>query len=196
MLQQIDTLLTSNYTNDDYIEKYASLVSILDAILNARVPLVGISVLEVLNSLFILLVKSVKDVSSFQVEKPPASDVKGTYEYTIQFGLAHSIGGLASETYYLNQLWDITGYIISKLRVGNNTVDVVEGLPLEDYRTIALNCLDLVTIAASSKKAQSEEDGTPVYNHTTTLDVWMPALGLLTDKSSGKIGVVGRCYLN
>lgn len=187
MLHQIDILLTStNQQTGGYIEKYASLVSILDTILNAHMPLVGISVLEVLNSLFILLIKSVRDFHTFHVAKPPASDVEAMLEYTIQFGLTHSIGGLASETYYLNQLNDITGYIISKLKIGNS-VETVDGLPLEEYRTIVLSCLDQVTLAASNRKKQVEEnvEDAAVYRHVTTLDVWMPAIGLLTDKSPG-----------
>lgn len=178
VLQQIELLQSSKYN----IEKHASLISILDAILNANIPLVGISVLEVLNSLFIHLIKSVQDLKGFKDE--PSDSL----EYTIQHGLAHSIGGLASQTYYLNQLNDITGYIISKLRVNNTSVDVVDGLPIEEYRTVALKCLDLVTTASNSQRgdAESNSENTPVYQNTITLDTWIPALGLLNSQSSGK----------
>lgn len=172
------------------MEKHASLVSILDTILNANIPLVGISVLEVLNSLFTHLIKSVQDGHSFREIEP--SDLPGAMEYAIQQGLVHSISGLASQTYYLNQLNDITGYIISKLRVGNNTLEVVEGLPVIEYRKVVLKCLDLVTVssAAAEKDSQSDDtesnnENTPVYSHSVAMDAWVPALGLLMDKSPG-----------
>lgn len=130
-----------------------------------------------------------QDFKGFREEQP--SDAHGALEYTIQHGLAHSIGGLASQTYYLNQLNDITGYIISKLRVNNTSVDVVDGLPIEEYRTVALKCLDLVTTASISKNSQNDEtesnnENRPVYQNTITLDTWIPALGLLNSQSSGK----------
>ncbi len=173
------------------MEKHASLVSILDTILNANIPLVGISVLEVLNTLFTHLIKSVQDDHSFRESEP--ADLPGKLEYAIQQGLVHSIGGLASQTYYLNQLNDITGYIISKLRVGNNALETVEGLPIKEYRRVVLKCLDLVTVSSSAaaKESQNEDsesnnENTPVYGNTVTLDAWVPALGLLTDKTPGK----------
>lgn len=174
------------------MEKHASLVSILDTILNANIPLVGISVLEVLNSLFTHLIKSVQDGHSFRESEP--SDVSGSMEYVIQQGLIHSISGMASQTYYLNQLNDITGYIISKLRVGNNSMEVIEGLPIIQYRKVVLQCLDLVTVssaAAAEKESKSDDtessnENTPVYNHSVTMDAWVPALGLLIDQSPGK----------
>lgn len=179
-------------SNTESKEKHASLVSILDTILNANIPLVGISVLEVLNSLFTHLIKSVQDGHTFKEKEP--SDLPGRLEYAIQQGLVHSIGGLASQTYYLNQLNDITGYIISKLRVGNTTLEHVEGLPISEYRKVALKCLDLVTVSSSASAAaasskDSTKEGTeghneniPVYQNSVTLDAWVPALGLLTDK--------------
>ncbi|MBM6387770.1 MAG: hypothetical protein JSY10_27970 [Paenibacillus sp.] len=167
------------------MEKHASLVSILDTILNANIPLVGISVLEVLNSLFTHLIKSVHEGHGFNEDK---SD---SLEYAIHHGLVHSIGGLASQTYYLNQLNDITGYIISKLRVGNNALEV-EGLPIIEYRRVVLKCLDRVTISSSTSEKEAQNDdtesnneNTPVYVNSITMDAWVPALGLLLDQSPG-----------
>jgi hypothetical protein len=179
LLQQLEVVHSDKYA----IEKHASLICILDTILNASVPLVGISVLEVLNTLFTYLIQSVQDFGGFR-----ESAQQGSLEYTIHQGLAHSIGGLASQTYYLNQLNDITGYIISKLRVGNATVDTIDGLSIQAYRKVALKCLDLVTKASSAKNTQNEQDNeinnenTPMYNNSMALDAWVPALGLLTDK--------------
>ncbi|KAG2209067.1 hypothetical protein INT46_011465 [Mucor plumbeus] len=190
ILQQLEAVKTATNADKYKIEKHASLVSILDTILNANIPLVGISVLEVLNSLFTDLIKSVQDFKTFRDKKPSSSnDLRATLEYAIQQGLAHSIGGLASQTYYLNQLNDITGYIISKLRVGNNALETIDGLPIKEYRNVVLKCLDLVTTASSAKELQKDDtesnnENTPVYNHAVTLDAWIPALGLLTEKTS------------
>ncbi|KAF1799907.1 hypothetical protein FB192DRAFT_1423489 [Mucor lusitanicus] len=189
ILQQLEAVKSATNADQYKIEKHASLVSILDTILNANIPLVGISVLEVLNSLFTDLIKSVQDFKTFRDTEPASSnDTQATLEYAIQQGLAHSIGGLASQTYYLNQLNDITGYIISKLRVGNNALETIDGLPIQEYRNVVLKCLDLVTTASSTKESQKEDsessnENTPVYNHTVTLDAWIPALGLLTEKT-------------
>jgi hypothetical protein len=191
LVSEILSHLDASTTTTSNKEKIASLVSILDTILNANIPLVGISVLEVLNSLFTHLIKSVQDSKSFREKEP--SDLPGTLEYAIQQGLVHSIGGLASQTYYLNQLNDITGYIISKLRVGNTSLETVEGLPITEYRKVALKCLDLVTVSSSSSSKDSQKEGedtesnnenTPVYQNSASLDAWVPALGLLTDKSA------------
>ncbi|KAI8636865.1 hypothetical protein BD408DRAFT_425439 [Parasitella parasitica] len=195
ILQQLETVKSATKTDKYNIEKHASLVSILDTILNANIPLVGISVLEVLNSLFTDLIKSVQDFKTFRDNEPSSTDdIQGALEYAIQQGLAHSIGGLASQTYYLNQLNDITGYIISTLRVGNNSIETIEGLPVKEYRNVALKCLDLITTASSTKESQKEDtesndENTPIYNHAITLDAWIPALGLLTEKTSSETRV-------
>lgn len=182
------------------MEKHASLVSILDTILNANIPLVGISVLEVLNSLFTHLIKSVQEGHTFDKQEKPTESLA----YAIQHGLVHSIGGLASQTYYLNQLNDITGFIISKLRVGNVALESVEGLPIIEYRRVVLKCLDCVTIASShsEKEAQKEDtessnENTPVYTNTVTMDAWVPALGLLLDSAPGtkQIYIYYHCFI-
>lgn len=164
-------------------EKLASLVSILDTILNANVPLVGISVLEVLNSLFTHLIKSLQG-RRFRDEDPDPSDLESTYEYAVHQGFTHSIGGLASQTYYYNQLNDITGYIVAKLRTGT-LLDQVEGLPIAEYRRVALICLEL--IVSTSKEANVESDESIMLQGDAeavcpiSASAWLPAIGLLTD---------------
>lgn len=157
--------------------------------MNANIPLVGISVLEVLNSLFTHLIKSLQG-RAFRDEAPDPSDTAGTLEYAVHQGYAHSIGGLASQTYYQNQLNDVTGYIIAKLRTGT-LLDQIEGLPIDEYRRVALTCLDL--IVSTSKEATSATTTGAHDNHDVepsmflaaggiSLSSWLPALGLLTDK--------------
>ncbi|KAF7726779.1 plasma membrane localization protein [Apophysomyces ossiformis] len=177
VLQQLENAKTGQ---DSYVtHKHGSLVSILDTVLNANVPLVGISVLEVLNSLFSNLIKSLQG-SHFREKEPDQKDEDSTCEYAIHQGLAHSIGGLASQTYYQNQLNDIMGYIIAKLRAGT-TLEHVDGLPIAEYRRVALKCLDFVATAGKEVTERENEDQCDV-SVTSSLDTWIPAIGLLTDR--------------
>ncbi|KAG0174110.1 plasma membrane localization protein [Apophysomyces sp. BC1021] len=179
VLQQLENASTGN--NSCITNKHGSLVSVLDTILNANIPLVGISVLEVLNSLFTNLIKSLQG-SHFREKEPDQNDEASTYEFAIHQGLAHSIGGLASQTYYQNQLNDITGYIIAKLRAGT-TLEQVDGLPITEYRRVALKCLDFVASAGKEVTEADNEDQCDI-SVASSLDTWIPAVGLLTDKRS------------
>ncbi|ORZ22475.1 hypothetical protein BCR42DRAFT_406264 [Absidia repens] len=177
------------------VGKQASLVSVLDTVLNANLPLVGISVLEVLNSLFGHLIKSLQGGRQFREQEPNGSDdEQATFEYAIHQGLAHSIAGLTSHTYYQNQLDDITGYLLAKLRVGT-TLEQVEGLSLAQYRHVTLKCLDLIASNdkdisadnsdASSSDTSSNHDSDQLISSysgaTISLETWVPAFGLLVD---------------
>ncbi|CEG74206.1 hypothetical protein RMATCC62417_09451 [Rhizopus microsporus] len=114
-------------------DKQTALVCIIDAVLNASTPLLGVSVLEVLNSLFTLLVKAARYSSE---EDKQRSTI-------IQKGLIHSIEGLASHTYYDNQLSDMAGYLVSKLKP-HTTLSSVDHLPILEYRHLVLSCLDTI----------------------------------------------------
>lgn len=177
-------------------EKYAALVLILDSILNANIPLVGISVLEVLNSLFNSLVKSTQyhpfptqlhenDVTTAVTDPVDEKDEKNTqYATTIQSGLVHSIGGLASQTYYENQMRDMVGYLVSKLRP-NTALEYVDTMLIHDYRIIALCCLDSIVSGSQNVIAQNSSEAE--FNLVVSqfpLDAWIPALALLNDKNS------------
>ncbi|KAL0086306.1 hypothetical protein J3Q64DRAFT_1639106, partial [Phycomyces blakesleeanus] len=187
LLQQLESSKSGgeNYMN----EKSASIITTLDRLLNANIPLVGISVLEVLNSLFTHLVKSLSghmsssDTIAQQLDpnhNPDSEEM--TIEYAVNHGLVHSIGGLASQIYYQNQLNDITGYIITKLRVGT-ALDQVDGLPVVQYRRIALKCLNLI-LSGTKQTAETDDHDNQAYPTSVSLDVWIPAFGLLTDRQS------------
>ncbi|KAI8984553.1 hypothetical protein BDF20DRAFT_860519 [Mycotypha africana] len=206
VLQQLELLSHNNKMTVD-VNKFACLVSMLDTMLNANVPLVGVSVLEVLNSLFNYLVRSVKDFKAFTlVETNNINNREATsMEFTIQNGLVHSIGGLASQTYYLNQLNDIAGYVISKMKVGHHhpkdstqtaeeeSDGAMDGLPAQEYRSIALHCLNaVITTSSSTNESEGNDDEygksstmieptAPVFSNIISLDAWFSALGLLTD---------------
>lgn len=175
LIQQLDNTQSES---SDYLEKRASFVSALDAILNANVSLVGISVLEVLNSLFAQLIQSLHDSN----KKFMTSKDDNSLHYFIHQGLVQSIGGLASQTYYVNQLNDITSSIVSKLRI-NHADTTIEGLSIVEYRRATIQCLQHVVVC-SAKKSEREGDA-PVYNHSISLDTLIPALGLLLDTASG-----------
>ncbi|KAI8333974.1 hypothetical protein BC941DRAFT_515970 [Chlamydoabsidia padenii] len=176
ILQQIE-----NTTYQTFTDKQASLISILDTVLNAALPLSGISVLEVLNSLFGHLIKSLEGVHEFRVDKPSLFEGKqATLAYTVHYGLAHSIAGLASHTYYQNQLDDITNFMLAKLRVGT-TLKQVEGLPLVNYRNVVLKCLDMIVGDKHSSPSGSDELLSSSSCATISLESWIPAFGLLID---------------
>ncbi|KAG2214014.1 hypothetical protein INT47_001285 [Mucor saturninus] len=162
ILHQLDLNDENHLIND----KYASLVSILDSILNANTPLVGISVLEVLNSLFSLLIKTTHHHAFL------SNNDHAGYGHVIQRGLVHSIGGLATQTYYENQLNDMVGYLVSKTRP-NTSLETVDNMSIYDYRLIVLCCLDSV-VMGSSKTLQQTEFPYEALN---------PALELLHDKN-------------
>lgn len=163
ILHQLDLNKGEDLIND----KHAALISILDTILNANTPLVGISVLEVLNSLFTLLIKT--------TQYQPFLSTEG-YAQVIQRGLVHSIGGLATQTYYENQLNDIIGYLVSKLRP-NTSLEHVDGMSIYDYRCIVMCCLD--SVALGSKQAALVPNSTIEF----PLEAMNPALELLVDKN-------------
>ncbi|KAI8371233.1 hypothetical protein EDC96DRAFT_86306 [Choanephora cucurbitarum] len=167
---------------DDLTDKHAALVCILDTILNADIPLVGISVLEVQNSIFHLLIRTTHH-HPFN-----SSLAQQDHATTIQHGLVHSMGGLASHTYYDNQLSDMVGYLIPKLK-SNTSLEEVEGMPLEAYRVIVLSCLDNVvqglkkTSASSTWTGQVEKDTLFLPEGIQApFDTWTPGLSLLHDK--------------
>ncbi|KAI9018619.1 hypothetical protein CLU79DRAFT_761167 [Phycomyces nitens] len=161
VLQQLETPKAARY-------KDASLAAILDVVLSDPLGLVGISVLEVLNAIFGVLIQSIRS-HGFREHKPEKTDTQGIYEFTIHRSLVHCVGGLASHTYYQNQQKDMVGYIISKLRV-STTLDTVNGMPLETYRRVALVCLDRLLCKSTDE---------------VSFDTWIPALGLLSDKVPG-----------
>ncbi|CAO3673382.1 unnamed protein product [Rhizopus stolonifer] len=144
----VSEILQQLNPNDILSHKQITLISILDTVMNADTSLLGVSVLEVLNSLFILLVKATQQDGDEQRSA------------LIQQDLVHSIGGLASRSYYDNQLSDMTGYLVSKLKP-NTSLESVDSLPIYDYRCLVLSCLDTI--------------------HSLPLDSLTHSLGLLED---------------
>ncbi|KAI9248586.1 hypothetical protein BDA99DRAFT_525079 [Phascolomyces articulosus] len=177
--------------------KNASLVYILDSVINAiNAPLLGVSVLEVLNSLFTLLIKTLHVTTILREKLPAEGEQDGPinqqvlYEYGIHQGILHSMGGLASQQYYQNQLDDMVGYLIAKLRT-STTLEVVDGgLPIALYRHVVLVCLDNIVLAQKSLSPSSEKSINSAARPPSDIPLddrvsassWTPGIGLLTDK--------------
>lgn len=201
-LQQLE--ISNNLERSYFNDKHSCLISVLDTVLNAdNAPLVGVSVLEVLNVLFTLLVKSLH-VTSFRQQLPAdQNDRQAVFEYVIHQGIIHSIGGLASQNYYQNQLDDMAGYIIAKLRA-STTLDHVDGLPIQVYRHVALICLDqlvgaehtspVVVDTPSGRSISSSILPTPPEN-IISAGSWASAVSLLTDKQPGMLLVLFMAYV-
>ncbi|ORY90398.1 hypothetical protein BCR43DRAFT_111484 [Syncephalastrum racemosum] len=157
--------------------KHASLVVILETILNTPdTALPGISVLEVLNALFIRLIQMLQH-GDLMVQIPQREEEKEgelLWASMIHHGLIHSMGGLASQTYYHNQLDDMTSYLVAKLRA-STSLETVDGLPIQKYRHATLRCLNEVVGALG--------DTSPAI----AASCWTPALALLTDAPETRI---------
>lgn len=146
----------------------------LHSTLNADLPLVGISVMEVMNTTFTYLIKVIQNKPECQ-NVPSKAEEGSNYSYAVYNGLLHSISGLARHIYYSNQVNDIIGYLITKLRP-QTTLREVEGMPIARYRQTLLKCLTLVLQKSSSKN----DDNTT--KSQISLDVLVPALALLSDE--------------
>ncbi|KAI7899457.1 uncharacterized protein BX663DRAFT_520974 [Cokeromyces recurvatus] len=178
--------LTGDMTLND---KHASLISVLDMILNADVPLVGISVLEILNSLFNFLIKTTQN-QSFNPYKQDDDDK--THVGLIQYKTVCSIAGLASQIYYENQLNDIIDYLVSKLRP-NTSLEYVDDLLLYDYRFIVFSCLEQTIVvpkhpvALVMNNGDDDNDNNELsrasVNPSSALEAWNSSLDLLHDEN-------------
>lgn len=157
-------------------DKHATLVTILDAILTANIPLAGISALEILNSLFTHLMKTTQHHSYITTVPENKSTA-----YSIQQGLIRSMGGLATHLYYDNQLNDMVGYFVSKLRP-STSLEHVDNMLIYDYRVIIIDCLN--SIVHGFNKPNSSEAEMNYTGRRISLDAWLPSLGLLHDTNA------------
>ncbi|KAI8993550.1 hypothetical protein BDB01DRAFT_776675 [Pilobolus umbonatus] len=166
---------------EDITARDAALTMIVNDILNANISLLGISVLEVLNSLFTILTKSAQH---YPFLSAPSNETHGNYHYIVQDNLILSISGLASQPYYDNQLNDMIGYLMSKLRA-NTSLEIVDNIALHSYRVIVLTCLDYVIKGTRQAIVTgSSEPNINLGGYKVFLDTWNPALPLLCDKNS------------
>ncbi|KAF9900040.1 plasma membrane localization protein [Linnemannia zychae] len=164
------------------LQKKATLVSTLEAILVSPLKLIGMPVLEVLNSLLTGLVKSLSRSSNLSKEGESSQQL--VLETLIQDGLVRSVGGLATHIYYANQVPHIIAHIVGKLsfKIGATPQpETIEGVPTVEYRKALLRCLTAVT--KTSKEHGHREAGFQAIDVPT--DLLTPCLGLLLDDNVG-----------
>ncbi|KAI9234048.1 MAG: hypothetical protein BYD32DRAFT_424394 [Podila humilis] len=164
------------------LQKKATLIAALEAILVSPLSLIGMPVLEVLNSLILALTKSLSGSSS--LSKEGESSQLLVLETLIQDGLIRSIGGLATHIYYTNQVPHIISHIVGKLsfKIGATPQpEIIESVPTVDYRKALLKCL--TAVIKTSKENGRQEAG--FHSTEISSDLLTPCLGLLLDESVG-----------
>ncbi|KAF9942325.1 plasma membrane localization protein [Mortierella alpina] len=158
------------------LQKKATLIAALEAVLKSPVSLVGMPVLEVLHSLLVALTKSLAASSSMSKEGE-ASQLLGL-EATIQEGLVNSVGGLATHIYYSNQVPHIISHIVGKLSLKSASRSTIDGVPVVEYRAALLQCLQAV-IKTSKDSGRQEAS---FHAAEISSDLLTPCLGLLLDE--------------
>ncbi|KAG0211246.1 plasma membrane localization protein [Mortierella sp. NVP41] len=164
------------------LQKRATLVATLEAILMSPLKLIGMPVLEVLNSLLTGLVKSLS--RSANLSKEGESSQQLVLETLIQDGLVRSVGGLATHIYYANQVPHIISHIVGKLsfKIGvTPQPETIDGVPTVEYRKALLRCL--TAVIKTSKDQGRREAGFHAIDVPT--DLLTPCLGLLLDENVG-----------
>ncbi|KAF9165043.1 plasma membrane localization protein [Actinomortierella ambigua] len=163
------------------LQKRATLISALEAILTSSLSFVGMPVLEVLNSLLSTLTKSLASSSS------PSNTKEGqliALENVIQDGLVNSIGGLATHIYYSNQIPHIISHLVGKLssQVGaTRQPTTIENVPTAEYRVALLKCLKAVIRTSKKSGRQSSS----FHAVEVSAELLTPCLGLLLESNVG-----------
>ncbi|KAF9128108.1 plasma membrane localization protein [Mortierella sp. GBA39] len=164
------------------LQKKATLVSTLEAVMVSPLKLIGMPVLEVLNSLLTGLVKSLSRSANLCKEGESSQQI--VLETLIQDGLVRSVGGLATHIYYANQVPHIISHIVGKLsfKIGaKSQPETIDGVPTVEYRKALLRCL--TAVIKMSKDHGRREAGFHATDIST--DLLTPCLGLLLDENVG-----------
>ncbi|KAG0372933.1 plasma membrane localization protein [Mortierella sp. AD032] len=165
------------------LQKKATLIAALEAILVSSISLIGMPVLEVLHSLLMTLTKSLS--ASFSVAK---EGELLSLEAIIQDGLIKSVGkflarcGLATHIYYSNQVPHIISHIIGKLsfKLGATPKPTtIEDVPTVEYREALLKCLQAVIMTSKDNGRQEAS----FHAAEISSDLLTPCLGLLLDEN-------------
>ncbi|GJJ73430.1 protein EFR3 [Entomortierella parvispora] len=178
IISRIDSVDTTTPDLTLRLQKKATLIAALEAILVSSVSLIGMPVLEVLHSLLVTLTKSMSASSS--LGKEGESNRLLSLESLIQDGLVKSVGGLATHIYYSNQVPHIISHIVGKLsfKLGvNPQPSSIEGVPTLEYRQALLKCLQAV-IKTSKDNGRQEAS---FHAAEISSDLLTPCLGLLLD---------------
>ncbi|KAI8066636.1 hypothetical protein BC940DRAFT_301926 [Gongronella butleri] len=168
---------TPNVSQDD---RLAGLVACVRMILNSDAPLLGLSVLETLNTLNTYLMSSLARHGYLCTDDaaPSTSDQQVLKQYSIQKDLVDGIVGLASQSYYSNQWNDILGYFIGRLRVSADANGAIDTIPADTYRHC---CLWFVDVFQQRVMAIAKHQEQSTLQAELTVETWTPGLQLLND---------------
>ncbi|KAG0211912.1 plasma membrane localization protein [Mortierella sp. GBA30] len=137
------------------LQKKATLISALESILTSPLSLIGMPVLEVLNSLLITLTKSLSESATMSKE------------------------GESSQLLVLETLIQ-DGLLSFKIKTSPQP-ETIEGVPTVDYRKALLRCL--TAVIKTSKDHGRQEAGFQAAEVSS--DLLTPCLGLLLDSNVG-----------
>ncbi|KAJ9057775.1 plasma membrane localization protein [Entomophthora muscae] len=161
--------LLENQDNIQSFVKMQCLVTVLEALLNRRQSLVGISVLEILNTLVLQLfsLPGERDAKGEEVTSSAAS-------LAAQNRLIQTIGKLGSQVYYSDQIMDVLGYLVNKLRIGSKD-SASPLLTVAQSRILVLRAMTRVLVSHH----QSIKEKPSGSKATISLNVFTSTLSLL-----------------
>ncbi|CAG8673878.1 5323_t:CDS:10 [Cetraspora pellucida] len=184
-LKQLEALPTGSSPTP----KKVSLVKILSFILSGDTPLVGFSILEVLDCLLRLLLSSLKNSDGINDDDNITDSNES--DLLICQQLTSCIGGLATHIYYANQISDIIEYIIQRLRINPEPIDqsqqgsshssIIEGYPLSELRKTLLKCLDIVVRTNKESEIRHSE----ITRCEVPVEVFHSSIDLCMDEDLG-----------
>ncbi|CAG8707638.1 15472_t:CDS:10 [Dentiscutata erythropus] len=182
IIQQLEALPSGSTPTP----KKISLVKTLSFILTGDIPLVGLSILEVLDCLIHLLLNSLKNCNSIN-DSENTADFNDS-DLIICQQLIFCIGGLATHIYYANQVCDIIEYIIQHLHIhpeqaelsqqGSSQSSIIEGVPLSELRKTLLKCLDIVVRNSKETEIRHSE----ITRSEVPVEVFHSSIDLCVDE--------------
>ncbi|KAG5457698.1 MAG: hypothetical protein BJ554DRAFT_2221 [Olpidium bornovanus] len=187
------------------VKKAFALVSIIATLLTARISLVGISILELLNNLLEHLMRIVV-FANRRANAPPSGTAgqdagEDSQEVAIKRtreGLVTAIGGLAANLYYVNQVPDIVSHLVSKLGDAH-LIAMADSqgstLVLPELRRAMIDVLHHVFQVNNDemdgiKRAVKRSKKGGMHRSPISLDLIATGVGLLTDKDQGSFPAV------
>ncbi|RKP08947.1 hypothetical protein THASP1DRAFT_23158 [Thamnocephalis sphaerospora] len=159
ILRQLDSADSAALT------KKATLSKVLSSLLNQDRTFVGVSVLELLNSLVHHVVISLAHQNT---ENPDDQNVFIAQELT------RCIGGLSNHSYYASQTSDVMNFLINKLRIGSSE-EMTDGVSTSVMRTHLLNIMRNVV----ENSRRGEHTGHFSQRVPIPLEIITPTLPLL-----------------
>ncbi|ORX84981.1 hypothetical protein K493DRAFT_341855 [Basidiobolus meristosporus CBS 931.73] len=149
-------------------QKKATLMNVIAFCLNHRMAALGLSVLEVVNTLIKHLFKLLQYKNLTM--RNPHSEEFTPLESEFRKGIVQSIGGLATHLYYSEQINDTLQFLINKLSIGCSEKEV-DGVPISAIRRALLKCMRIMVDinAEAVKKSRYDHSEIPFEMITPTL---------------------------